>query len=88
MRYTPGPRLVNANGSPVCVVGPSLDGGMREIVGMFIGERRLANAILDSAAPDLLESCELMLGYGPGKMPDGRDTYDVMRAAVAKAKGE
>jgi hypothetical protein len=47
-----------------------------------------ANARLIAAAPDLLEAAKLMLGYGPGKMPDGRDTYDVLRDAVARAEGE
>jgi hypothetical protein len=46
-----------------------------------------ANARLIAAAPDLLEACKLMIGYGPGKMPDGRDTDDVLRAAAAKAEG-
>jgi hypothetical protein len=52
------------------------------------GKEAYANARLIAAAPDLLEAAKLMLGYGPGKMPDGRDTYDVLRDAVARAEGE
>lgn len=89
MSHTPGPRLVKQfDEVQVCVLGPEQANGRRELVGVFTGDRRMANATFDAAAPDLLEACELTIGYGPGKMPDGRDTYDVMCAAVAKAKGE
>jgi hypothetical protein len=50
-------------------------------------EEALANGRLFAAAPELLEACKLMAGYGPGKMPDGRDTDDVLRAAISKAEG-
>lgn len=79
MGHTPGPwsfwdTLVDgAGGAPVCAVH---------------GKDRTANARLITAAPDLLEACELLLIY-LGDWNDMEDeTCVTARRAIAKARGQ
>ena len=47
-----------------------------------------ANAALLAAAPELLAACEAIAEYGwKGQTPEGRSPYDMVCAAITKAKG-
>ena len=50
-------------------------------------DRDLADAWLISAAPDLLAACEMAIDR-PGWQPIPEDERDIIRAALAKARGE
>ena len=57
-KHTPGPRHAKQfDGGRMIVLGPERDGGRQDLIGTFTGERRVANATLDAAAPDLLAAC-------------------------------
>ena len=95
MSHTPGPRVVQAfDEAQMCVLGPACDGGRRELVGVFTGERRMDNAALDAAAPELLDALRNMVGMFDTPVVRRhynsdfhREACESARCAIAKAEG-
>ena len=89
MSHTSGPRLVQAfDEAQVCVLGPASDGGKRELVGVFTGEHRMDNAILDAVAPELLAIANRFCERVESGEIHSRSTYAEFKAVIAKAEPE
>lgn len=83
-KHTKGPWYDIVEGG-VCACGRDDNQGFA--IAKCFGPRAKENAKLIAAAPDLLAACEMMLTvYGLAQ--EAPHAVDVMRAAVAKAKGE
>jgi hypothetical protein len=92
MEHTKGPWIVSSStivcdeSARIISQGVCFDG-----LGVPIGEA-MANALLISAAPDLLEACkraEVELGFMEGmtKQKASQDVFNSLQAAIAKAEG-
>lgn len=95
MSHTPGPWNCSGDGAEVWPMeGDKAQVELARIAGpwdsssWFGKDEALANARLISAAPDLLEACELLLIY-LGDWNDMEDeTCAAARRAIAKARGQ
>lgn len=101
-RHTPGPwKLSNDAQGPCIVMHPTLEGvaiasltNIHEPVNGFVeieaagAPERTANARLIAAAPELLAACETMLALIGPHDTGLASAANLMRAAIAKAKGE
>ena len=82
MSHTPGPRLVKEfDAAQIVVLGPDQGNGTRELIATFTGQHRRANAVLDAAAPQLLEACRDIRDF---LRTHGYDTR-ILDAAIAAA---
>lgn len=87
-KHTPGPRFLADMNEPgeqhVSYGSPNAENGA-----VFTGPDRVANAMLDAAAPELLEACKAALAaVGLHQFPEGEGPLPKqLRAAIAKAEG-
>jgi hypothetical protein len=74
------PIVANAGGCPDAVIA---------VVGYDCPEKRLiGTALLFQAAPDLLEACRSALKFvAASDSTEGDQSYEMLRAAIAKAEG-
>ena len=96
-KWTPGPWAVERNKRTwgwVDVVGPSLGvGGPTQATDLTLADevKRIAEAHLIAAAPDLAEALEKALNFITNTESEMGETLpcgDAARAALAKARGE
>ena len=88
-KHTPGPRSVRKfDSEQMIVLGPERPefSGRRNLLATFTGDDREANALLDAAAPELLEACKrLRRRAKTGKHIQVGDV-EALDAAIAKAQ--
>jgi hypothetical protein len=91
---TPGPWIIDKRCSTRVCLPIENNRGIASTGGYFsndqdVAEENEANARLIAAAPDLLAACEAALEDGPHNASCGLhlEVVDVLRAAIAKAKG-
>ena len=102
-QHTPGPRFVKEfDESQVVVLGPPNleDHKRQELVGLFTGPNRMENALLDAAAPQLLEAATLGMAMlilearshrengEQEKAKAVQDSIEFITAAIAAATGD
>jgi hypothetical protein len=91
MRHTPGPWAVSTSDGEAYWVCSSAE-GKNEFGDMACTKEEMkANASLIAAAPDMLKALEEALtdsSFEDGHAKLTMDTLDLIRAAIAKARGE
>lgn len=96
-QHTPGPWATHGSGNCPCgmVFGPDGNVLVHHAVThewadfIPVEAQQIANARLIAAAPELLEACKALLAlYQANGMPNSGGSYEMAKAAIAKAEGK
>lgn len=76
------PRIIKPfDESQIVVYGPTFSGKQREMIGVFTGDNRAANALLDSLAPELYATLKEIV---ESEVEPSRSVWDKARMLIDK----